>query len=145
MQTFQEWYGLRPIATPGTYGSGEAYLTWSDITGFNRIIFLPLVADLSDDVDIAVYQATNAEGTDAKVLDGPLSGAFADGADESRVGVVEVLASHLDDGFNYVTLQINPSASTVFSCLALLGEPYTVPPANGTPEGVAFRLHSTPA
>ncbi|MBZ0304472.1 MAG: hypothetical protein K8I82_00255, partial [Anaerolineae bacterium] len=94
-------------------------------------------SELDADMDITVYEATDAEGSGAQVISG-LTDDFVDGTDETRAGIIEVRDDDLSDGFSYVGLLVTPGAANTFCAFALLGEAYQNPVSNGTEDGVAW-------
>ena len=139
MRTINENYAFRLVSTPGSHAANAHYGEWIDMLGFRRCLFVAVAGELDADLDVAVYEATSSDGDDAAAITG-LSDDFANGTDESRVGLVEVRDSDLSDGFRYVTLQVTPGAADGYACIAVLGEPYEAPVSNATTDGVAFNV-----
>jgi len=125
-RTFIDTWALRQVGTPVSRNA-EATLDWVNITGFRRAVFLPNVADLTDDLVLTVYQATDSAGTSAKAVvtaSGTVQGTFANGTNEGMVAGLEVLADSLDEGFNFVSLNFDPAAATIASVTCILGDAY---------------------
>lgn len=137
MRTFNKNWAVRMISTPATHAANAHYGSWIDIRGFRRCAFLPVAGELDADMPVAVYEATDANGSGAQPISG-LSNTFHNGSDESRVGIIEVRDVDLTVGFNFVTLQVTPGATDGYACVAVLGEPYEAPVDNTTTDGVAF-------
>lgn len=143
MRTLSEMLSVRRIGTPGSY-SAQADLTWVNVVGYRRALFNVILADLTADCVFTVKQATDSSGTGTKVLDSTVTATGANGSDESKPGLIEVLTDHLDEGYNYITLNVNPGAATVLAVDVLLGDPYELPASNPSAD-VAFVVQSAPA
>lgn len=140
MRTLNEHLAVRMVGTPASYADFTTNLTWVDLTGYNRALFIVGNGELDGNMVFTVKQASASDGTGAKDLDTTLTGTFTNGTDEGRVGLIEVRASDLDEGFPYITLEINPGAADTAFAIAVL-EGYTADPvANGTANGVAFNV-----
>lgn len=138
MRTLSQELAVRTVGTPGTWSAAAQYgTTWHSMVGYNRALFVLMVGELDADLPVAIYEATDSDGTSAQAVTG-LSGTFVNGTDEGKVGLIEVLSSDLTDGFPYVNIRVTPGATDAFAAAVLLGEAVENPVSNTAADGVSF-------
>jgi len=137
MRTFNDNHAVRLIGSPAEWAAAAAYTDWVPIAGYRRCTFLVGNGELDADMALAVYEATDASGTDAQAISG-LADSFVDGTDEDRAGILEVRDVDMSDGFTHLALLVTPGAADSFCAFAVLSEGYTMPASNATTDGVAF-------
>jgi hypothetical protein len=136
-RTFNDDWAVRLVGSPATWAAAAVYTDWTPIAGFRRCAFIVGNGELDDDLAMAVYEATDASGTDAQAISG-ISDSFVNGTDEDRAGIFEVRDSDMSDGYTHLALLVTPAATDTFCAFAILGEAYSYPVSNATTDGVAF-------
>ena len=148
LRDFASNLAFRVLGTPAAAGWAQAavYTDWVQLKGIaRRIALIPIVGNIDADIVVEVFEATSNAGAGATELTGVVatSKTFANGTDESRLGVIEVKDSDLDDGFTHVALKVTPAgASAPFAAIAVLADLYSFPADNATTDGVAFTAAS---
>jgi hypothetical protein len=137
MRTFNQNNAVRVVGTPGSWAAAAVDGLWHNMTGYQRATFIPMNGELDANMAVAIYAASDAEGTGAEALTGK-SGTFTNGTDEGRAGIIEVLQSDLPAGKPYVTARCTPGAADAYACALILSENYEAPVSNGTANGIAF-------
>ena len=144
-RTASENLAFRMGATPGPWAAvATEYGNWVKLQGVGRRATLVVLnGELDADMKIEVFEATDDAGADAAELTGVTTGeTFANGTDEGRIGIIEVLEGDLSDGFKYVAALPTPGASDTFAAVWIISDLYEYPAVNGTAEGVAFIANS---
>jgi len=143
-RTFSQNFAVRAMGTPATWTAAAQYAsaTWIDTLTFRRLIFLPICGELDANMTVAVYEADDAAGTGAQVVDAVnLVGTFTNGEDEGLPGIIEVLTDSLEK--RYVNLLVTPGATDGFAGILLLDEGTDQPEVNTVNTHVAFNSRVT--
>lgn len=139
-RTLSQNLAARQIGTPGGWTSGAQFTRFVQLAGVaRRILFIASNGELDADLLVEVFQATDVNGSGAVELTDVTTGeTFTNGTDEGRVGLIEVLDTNLDDGYDFVGLRVTAGATDTFSAVALLGDLYDAPAENTEANGVAW-------
>lgn len=143
-RTFSQNFAVRAMGTPATWSAAAQYAsaTWIDTLTFRRVIFLPICGELDANMTATVYEADDAAGTGAQVVDAVnLTGTFHNGADEGLPGIIEVLSGDLEKRF--VNLLVTPGATDGYAGIILLDEGTEQPEVNTVGTHVAFNARVT--
>jgi hypothetical protein len=139
MRTFNQNNAIRMINTAATYAAAAVYGSWLSMVGYDRCTVIGVVGAMSADVVMAIYEATDASGSDAQALTG-LTGTFTNNEDEGLPGLIEVRAADLSDGFTHITALVTPAASASFGSLGIFSGAYAMPVTNTEDTHVAFNV-----
>lgn len=139
--TLSDMLAVRMGATPATWAANNGtYGNWVQLKGkARRALCIVLNGELDGDLLMELFEATDSSGTSAQELSGITAGqSFINGTDEGKVGVFEVLADDLSDGFSHVAVRPTPAATDTFAAVWILGDLYEYPAANAAADGVTF-------
>lgn len=125
--SFWENFKIAVAGSPGTYSAAAQATNWVQLAGVGRqATLIALAGELDADMVVAVYQATDDAGSDAKAISG-LTGTFTNGTSEGGYGLITVNSDDLDDGFDYVTAYVTPGATDAFAGVWVIGKLYDYP------------------
>lgn len=142
-RTLNENLAIRMGGTPATWAAAAVYGNWVQLKGkARRALGIALSGELDGDLAVEVFEATDSSGTGAQELNaaaGVTDGeSFANGTDESRVGLIEVLADDLSSGYTHIAFKVTPAATDGFAGVWILSDLYEYPAENTEDDGVAF-------
>jgi len=141
-RTFGQAFAVRSMGTPATWSAAAQYAnaTWVDTRTYRRIIYLPICGELDANMTVVPYEADDAAGTNAQVIDAALTGTFTNGTDEGLPGIIEILSGELEKPF--VNFLITPGATDGFAGILLLDEGTDQPEVNTIDTHIAFNERS---
>ncbi len=140
-RTLTEGLAFRMIGSPGSYTTGAQLTKFVKLAGVGRrAVFICGNGELDGDFLVEVMEGTDANGAGAVELTDITSGkTFVNGTDEDRLGLIEVLDSQLDDGYDWIGLRVTSGAAgDSFFAAAAIGDLYEEPASNLTTDGVAW-------
>lgn len=101
---------LSPFATSGVSGDADRAVFWLDI------------GTVTDDVDVAIFQATDTSGTGAKAITGAALTTITV-ANDNKIATIELRPDNMDDknSFKYVQVQVTVASGTpIYSVAQIL-------------------------
>ncbi|GIV82071.1 MAG: hypothetical protein KatS3mg051_1425 [Anaerolineae bacterium] len=137
MRTLSDNLAIRQALDPASYNNVASVGDWIAMRGFRRCLFVVNLGATTGAVTVQVQEATDASGTGAQDISG-LTGSFT-ATDDNKLGIIEVRAEDLSEGYTHVAVEVTPAAAgTLLAATAILGEPYSAPVSNAAADGVVF-------
>lgn len=141
-RTLSQNLTTRMMGTPGTWAAAAVFTRWVQLGKVGRrALIIAGNGELDANMLIEVFEATDDTGSNATELTDITTGKnFVNGTDEGLVGIIEVLDTNLDEGYDYIGLRVTPGATDTFAAFVIIGDLYEAPAANDTGDGVAFNV-----
>lgn len=141
VHTFNGSSQLDVLIVPATQGSlNTSYVApFADGGGADRAVFKLTVGATTEDVSMALYQATDSAGTGRKAITGAAITTITSASDEC-VKTIEIGPGALDDvnGFKYVRAEVTVAAAgTTPYCVELIKHRLRYPGAVDQPSSYA--------
>ncbi|MBU2249541.1 MAG: hypothetical protein KKD77_22530 [Gammaproteobacteria bacterium] len=118
---FSEMHKVLDRIPPSNTQTGGISTIWMCVKDYHRVFVFLGCGNMTNTLDVAVWQATNAAGAGAKIVTGKTITQLAGGDDNEMVGI-ELRTEELDvaGNFDYIRVQTLNGGTTGNNCYELV-------------------------